>query len=220
MARRTTERSFDELARGLAEGSISRRRALKLFAGTALATLVPARLAEADDDRDCKERGQRCGGGRGKCCGKLVCREGRCRRPRTTTTTSSTTSTTTTTPTTTTSTTTTPMCIPDGGSCSVGSDCCSGLVCKGPAGQRTCAESCVPPNAISCDAADSFSCAGGFLGGCVCIEASEGGGYCVTSATGDRCSSSCDCPAGQFCQPDPDNPMGLCVVVATVCPRI
>src|ERR687889_2410875 len=47
MARGTTERSFDELARGLAEGSISRRRALKLFAGTAIAALIPSTRAMA-----------------------------------------------------------------------------------------------------------------------------------------------------------------------------
>jgi hypothetical protein len=50
MARRTPERSLDELARGLAEGSISRRRALKLFAGTAIAALIPSRALLADDD--------------------------------------------------------------------------------------------------------------------------------------------------------------------------
>jgi hypothetical protein len=71
---------FDELARGLASGSLSRRRALKLFVATALATLVPARFAGADDDRDCKRRGERCGDGRGQCCGNLRCRDGRCRR--------------------------------------------------------------------------------------------------------------------------------------------
>jgi hypothetical protein len=37
------EHSFDELARAVAEGSISRRRALKLFAGTAIAALIPSR---------------------------------------------------------------------------------------------------------------------------------------------------------------------------------
>src|SRR5215217_9243034 len=40
---RTTERSFEELARAVAEGSISRRRALKLFVGTAIAALIPFR---------------------------------------------------------------------------------------------------------------------------------------------------------------------------------
>jgi hypothetical protein len=39
---------FDELARGLANGSLSRRRALKLFVATALGSLVPARFAAAD----------------------------------------------------------------------------------------------------------------------------------------------------------------------------
>jgi hypothetical protein len=32
----SSDRSFDDLARAVAEGSLSRRRALKLFAGTAL----------------------------------------------------------------------------------------------------------------------------------------------------------------------------------------
>src|ERR687889_810182 len=52
MARGTTERSFDELARGLAEGSISRRRALGLFASSAVAALLPSTRALADDDDD------------------------------------------------------------------------------------------------------------------------------------------------------------------------
>ena len=43
VSKQTTNRAFDELARALAEGSISRRRALKLFAGTALAALIPSR---------------------------------------------------------------------------------------------------------------------------------------------------------------------------------
>ena len=43
MSQQTTDRSFDDLARALAEGSISRRRALKLFAGSAIAALIPSR---------------------------------------------------------------------------------------------------------------------------------------------------------------------------------
>jgi len=39
----TRGHGFDELARSLAEGSLSRRRALKLFAGTAIAALIPSR---------------------------------------------------------------------------------------------------------------------------------------------------------------------------------
>jgi hypothetical protein len=49
VSQQTTNRSFDELARAVAEGSLSRRRALKLFAGTAIAALIPSR-ALADDD--------------------------------------------------------------------------------------------------------------------------------------------------------------------------
>jgi hypothetical protein len=43
VSKESANRSFDDLARGLAEGSISRRRALKLFAGTAIAALIPSR---------------------------------------------------------------------------------------------------------------------------------------------------------------------------------
>ena len=35
--------SFDELARGLASGGLSRRRALKLFAGAVVGALIPSR---------------------------------------------------------------------------------------------------------------------------------------------------------------------------------
>src|SRR5919112_150881 len=49
VSQQTTSHSFDELARAMAEGSLSRRGALKLFAGTALAALIPSR-ALADDD--------------------------------------------------------------------------------------------------------------------------------------------------------------------------
>ena len=53
MSEETTNRSFDELARAVADGSLSRRRALKLFAGTAIASLIPSRaLADDDDDDD------------------------------------------------------------------------------------------------------------------------------------------------------------------------
>ena len=39
--------SFDELTRALASGSISRRRALKLFGASVLASVIPARFAFA-----------------------------------------------------------------------------------------------------------------------------------------------------------------------------
>jgi hypothetical protein len=46
------ESFFDDLARGLADGSISRRRALGLFASSAIAALLPSTRALADDDDD------------------------------------------------------------------------------------------------------------------------------------------------------------------------
>jgi hypothetical protein len=45
---RGVELSFDDLARALAEGSLSRRRALKLIAGTAIAALIPSRALAED----------------------------------------------------------------------------------------------------------------------------------------------------------------------------
>ena len=48
----TRGHGFDELARAVADGSLSRRRALKLFAGTAIASLIPSRALADDDDHD------------------------------------------------------------------------------------------------------------------------------------------------------------------------
>ena len=47
----TRDHSFDELTRGLANGSVGRRRALKLFAAGAIAALLPSRaLAEPEGE--------------------------------------------------------------------------------------------------------------------------------------------------------------------------
>src|ERR671911_2221245 len=45
------ESFFDDLARGLAEGSISRRGALKLIAGTAIASVIPSRALLAQQQK-------------------------------------------------------------------------------------------------------------------------------------------------------------------------
>jgi hypothetical protein len=47
VSQETTNHSFDELARAMAEGSLSRRGALKLIAGTAIAALIPSRALAA-----------------------------------------------------------------------------------------------------------------------------------------------------------------------------
>jgi hypothetical protein len=54
----SSDRSFDDLARAVAEGSLSRRRALKLFAGTAIAALIPSRaLAQQQKVTICHKPG-------------------------------------------------------------------------------------------------------------------------------------------------------------------
>jgi hypothetical protein len=58
VSQETTNRSFDDLARAMAEGSLSRRRALKLFAGTAIAALIPSRaLAQQQKVTICHKPG-------------------------------------------------------------------------------------------------------------------------------------------------------------------
>jgi hypothetical protein len=113
---------FDELARGLADGSITRGKALRLM-GAALVggSLGSLGIREAGADRPgCKRIGKNCTRN-DQCCGNLVCLSGTCQTP-TATTTETPTTTTTETPTTT---TTTP-CLPNDSSCSSDADCCSG----------------------------------------------------------------------------------------------
>jgi hypothetical protein len=50
VSQESTNHSFDDLARAVAEGSLSRRRALKLFAGSAIAALIPSRALADEDD--------------------------------------------------------------------------------------------------------------------------------------------------------------------------
>src|SRR5919112_1701909 len=76
MARESTESSFDELASGLARGTLSRGKALRLLGGglvgSALASLVPG-AAWADDD--CRGFGRRCRRDR-QCCSRNCVRRG------------------------------------------------------------------------------------------------------------------------------------------------
>src|SRR5215217_8352244 len=99
------ESFFDELARGLADGSISRGKALRLM-GAALVggTLASLGIREAaGDPPGCKREGKHCTR-TDQCCGSLVCVSGTCQ---TQTTTPTPTTSTTETPTTSTSTSTT-----------------------------------------------------------------------------------------------------------------
>jgi hypothetical protein len=74
--------SLDELSRGLANDTITRRRALAVLAATAVGALIPFARVEAQPG--CRHRGHPCEGDQ-DCCGDLVCRgnpDRRCRRPR------------------------------------------------------------------------------------------------------------------------------------------
>jgi hypothetical protein len=78
MSPEARERSFDELARGLASGSVSRRRALRLM-GAALVggTLASLGIAEAAaDPPGCKRAGKHCTRGTQCCSGN--CANGTC----------------------------------------------------------------------------------------------------------------------------------------------
>jgi hypothetical protein len=177
VSQETSNRSFDDLARALAEGSISRRRALKLFAGTAIAALIPARaLAQQQKvtichkpgtpDEETKEVSQsavashlRHGDQLGPCV----------------------------------------MCLPNGDTCSTGgTPCCSGncsngICCaSGRVGlsNGTCALLCNP----DCPVCGSFG-----VPSCL-AEATSGASYCRGDASG-ACTTTNDCPTGQFCSP-------------------
>jgi hypothetical protein len=187
MAREMSERSFDELARGLAEGSISRRRALGLFAGTAVAALLPSTRALADDDDHdgftvCHVPGTppNCDCTRARTIRGLSRRErdrhlrkhpcdsrGNCRNNpycgTTTTTTSSTTST-----------STTPGCLPDNSPCTAESQCCGGI-CDPTDG-------CGGPTLVQCSCGGTIPFGGG---GCVSFDCSD------TTAVNQLCTAQC-----------------------------
>ena len=128
---------FDDLARGLADGTLTRGKALRLMGaavvGGALGSLGMGTEASADPP-GCKRNGKTCTRGTQCCSGN--CSGGTCQAQTTTTTTSTSTTTpttststsTSTTSTSTTSTSTTPMCRPDGETCgTANSECCSGF---------------------------------------------------------------------------------------------
>jgi hypothetical protein len=170
VSQETTNRSFDELARSLAEGSISRRRALKLFAGTAIAAMIPSTRAMAAitcppgtvkichvprrADGTCRrgEAETRCVTPEAAkhashpcdCCGGCGGTDN-CREPRPRTCFS-----------------TTPMCIPDGEACSADSDCCSSICFGGSCIPATaiaiccrCQGGCIPTTCIEHDCSDA-----------------------------------------------------------------
>ena len=163
------ESFFDALARGLADGSITRGKALRLM-GAALAGGALGSLGireAAGDPPGCKRAGKHCTRN-DQCCGSLVCVSGTCQTPTTSTTETPTTSTTETPTTSTTETPTTSTTSPPT-TCTPGSDICARGVC-GPV--------------------EAF---------CACVPTTEGQTACVVAECGEPCNSSVDCPGGSIC---------------------
>jgi hypothetical protein len=191
VSQQTTNRSFDDLARALAEGSISRRRALKLFAGTAIASLIPSRALAGDDDDDCvrvchvpKTATGDCdfANARTRCVSRRERRRhlenhpcdcrGRCANC---------------------------LCLPNGDTCMANDQCCSrrcaGSTCAEPCpagtdtlSNGTCAKRC--PTATECGDA-----------GCVCLfHMGSEAQYCAGSTpSAIACADDSVCPPGEFC---------------------
>jgi hypothetical protein len=203
---------FDDLARGLADGSLTRGKALRLM-GAALVggALGSVGIGEASaDPPGCKRNGKNCTRDTQCCSGN--CSSGSCQAKTTTTTTSTSTSTTSTT-TSTTSTSTTPMCQPNGGTCSPdGTPCCSGNCSNG----FCCASGHVGLSNGTC--AKPCDTGGECNVGCLCLpdELDPAGlryfcGSVINNAT--FCASHGHCPAGQYCSgTGGDSSDGRCIV--------
>lgn len=69
---------FDRWTKTLTTGTGSRRAALRLLAGGALAGIL-ARLSLEEAAAGCGKVGDKCGGDRGDCCTGARCKNGRCR---------------------------------------------------------------------------------------------------------------------------------------------
>jgi hypothetical protein len=165
------EHSFDELTRGLASGSISRGRALRLMGAAVVGgTLASLGIGEAGaDPPGCKRNGKVCT--KDKVCCSGNCESGTCAAAP-------------------------PTCVANGGTCSTSTDCCSGNCSNG----FCCASGRVGLSngtcAIPCTTAPE--CTGGCE--CIGRFPSLGEGLCGTSSLGDPCATDASCPPGEFCR--------------------
>jgi len=186
---REEENFFDDLARGLADGTLTRGKALRLM-GAAVVGGVLGSLGIGEavaDPPGCKRNGKNCTRDEQCCSGN--CSGGSCQAQSTTTTTSSTTSTTTSSTTSTSTTSTTSMCLPQRATCTADTQCCSGL--------------CTTLTGVS--GLVCFSCRG-FGGACAanetcCTGTCENGTCCATEGQG--CITTADCCGGLTCQGGP-----------------
>ena len=189
---------FDDLARGLADGSITRGKALRLMGAAVVGgTLGSLGISgEAAAAPKCKPVGKHCNGATECCSGN--CSSRTCQEPTTTTTTSSTTSTSTTTSTTS---TTTPMCLPDGGTCGTNSECCSGLCASG-----LCAAACTSDRVLLSNGTCAIPCSPTFQDcpdpHCTCCHDTSGANafYCAQYLGSlASCAFDRNCPTGEIC---------------------
>ena len=218
MSQESTNRSFDDLARALAEGSISRRGALKLFAGTAISALIPSRaLAQSKMATICHVPPDNPANAHTITVGEAAAQRHLKQHPgdtmgscQTSTTTSSTTSTSTST---TSTSTTTPMCLQEFGDCTSDDDCCSRICdfgicrgCRSHHGLCSSDEECCEP----------FVCIGVNCEGCRSIgdPCPTNSACCSGICEGGTCAPACqdenDCPANQCQQATCTN--GVCGV--------
>lgn len=169
------DHSFDELTRGLASGSISRGKALRLM-GAALVggALASVGIGEASAD-DCKRNGKRCKKDKQCCSGN--CEGGTCADAP-------------------------PTCGSINAPCNGNTDCCSGRCASGvcaepcPSGRvllsnGTCALACGSATDPPCP-----DCSGEGMPSC--NPAVAGGAFCSGDRVGS-CGPGGSCPTGQFC---------------------
>jgi len=170
------EHSFDELTRGLASGSISRGKALKLM-GAALVggTLGSLGMREAGADL-CKRAGKRCKKN-SQCCsgncvnstcsacpsGQVLCNNGSC---------------------------VSNSCLANSGQVFNSSTC----QCECPSGRVLLSNG---TGATPCSTAADCSCT------CTGRFPSLDEGLCGTSSLGDPCATDASCPPGEFCRARP-----------------
>ena len=186
----TRGHGFDELARSLAEGSISRRRALKLFAGTALAALIPSRALADDDDcvRVCHvpfdRQTEECDFAKAetRCVSRIRLRvhlanhpcdcRGRCRNCLT-------------------------SCLPNGGTCTTNGQCCSENCVNGTCACKTYSSDCTNNSECCSGYCNQFGICDQNVVECACQDGFMYRSLCTMAACGDTtalnqfCNSFC-----------------------------
>jgi hypothetical protein len=175
VSQETSNRTFDELARGLASGSISRGRALRLMGaalvGGTLASVGIGGIAAADPP-GCKRHGKHCKRDN-QCCSGNCSSGGTCVGGGL-------------------------GCLPNGDSCGSNGECCSGNCSNG----FCCASGRVGLSngtcAIPCRSPAACTACGNPLGA-VCFGTVDEGVFVCGGAIVGACGPEGSCPTGQFC---------------------